>query len=252
MFTQAITRRPGPNFAQGLTSHRGDPPHYETMLAQHAAYVRTLQAAGLMVTQLEPLPDFPDGYFVEDVAVILPDVAIITRPGATARRGETAFMEPVLATLKPLQTIDPPGTLEGGDVLLIDDQLFIGISGRTNRSGADQLAAIAATHGVTAVAVAVNDGLHLKSSVTYVGSNTLLLTEAFAFDPAFAAYTHLIPPAVETAVANTLLLNDTLIMPAGFPQTRRQLAELGLPIIECAMSEVQKMDGGLTCLSLRF
>jgi dimethylargininase len=263
MFTHAITRKPGMNFAQGITTSGLGTPDYELMLGQHEAYVQALRSLGLEVIVLEPLPDFPDAYFVEDVAVVTPQVAVITRPGTAVRQGEEAFIEPVLAAFKPVAHIEPPGTLEGGDVLPVDDHFFIGLSRRTNEAGAKQLGRILegqgygwTANGVAATqrlrAVPVTTGLHLKSSVNYIGKNTLLLLPEYAAQPAFAAYHKMIVDDEERAAANSLLVNDQLLIPAGFPKTRQKVASLGFPIIELDMSETMKMDGGLTCLSLRF
>lgn len=256
-FTHTISRLPAPNFADGLTTVTLGAPDYETMLAQHAAYVQTLRDIGLTVTLLDALPDFPDAHFVEDVAVMTPEVAILTNPGAPERNGEQAPMEPILAQFLDVAHITAPAIMDGGDVLEIGTHFVIGLSQRTNKAGAEQFGAIVAKHGYTWATVDVADGLHLKSSVnTVIGDNgsddTILLTAEFIDHPAFADYAKIVVDDDETYAANVVRINDSLLMPRGFPKTRAKLAATGLQIIEMETSESQKMDGGLTCLSLRF
>lgn len=252
MFNYAIVRKPGSNCAQGLTSARLGVPDYDQLLSQHEAYVAALEGLGLAVTRLEVLPAYPDAYFVEDVAVVTPEVAVITRPGAQTRRGEAAYIEPALASHRPLARIQPPGTVEGGDVMLIDKHCFIGLSARTNEAGAAQLGHILEPYGYRWTTVPVGAGLHLKSSVSYLGRNTLLLTRSFAARPEFDGFKQILVAETESHAANTLLVNDRLLMPAGFPQTKKELIAAGFELIELETGEVQKMDGGLSCLSLRF
>lgn len=251
-FTHAIVRKPGPNFADGITTVDLGKPDYPLVLAQHAAYVATLQHLGITVVELEPLPSHPDAHFVEDTAVIVPEVALIANMGAPARQGEEAAMAPVLAAYRPLAYIDLPGTFDGGDVLVVENHCMIGISERTNEAGARQLGEALARYGYQWDAISVGAGLHFKSSVNYVGENTLLIDAAFVDHPAFAKYDKLVIDPDEVYAANTLWINHQLLMPAGFPKTRQKLTTLGLPIIELETSELHKMDGGLTCLSLRF
>jgi dimethylargininase len=251
-FTHAITRLPGENFSQGITSASLGVPNYDSVLEQHAAYIETLKQIGLSVIELDALLDYPDAYFVEDVAVVTPDVAVITNPGAAARSGEQNFIEPVLAQYHQLAYIKPPGTLDGGDVLMIGKHFLIGLSERTNPLGAAQLGAILEQYGNTWMSVPVGDGLHLKSSVNYVGKNTLLLSKAFGGQPEFEGFQQIVIDPDEEYACNTLWINDFLITPKGFPKTLGQLQTLGLQILEIETSEVQKMDGGLTCMSLRF
>lgn len=251
-FTHAIVRKPGPNFAEGITTADLGIPDYAAVLTQHTAYVATLQQLGITVIELEPLPSHPDAHFVEDTAVIVPEVAVIANMGAAARQGEEQAMAPVLAAYRPLVHIDLPGTFDGGDVLVVENHCMIGISERTNESGAHQLGEALASYGYRWDAIPVGAGLHFKSSVNYVGKNTLLIDAAFVEHPAFAGYDKLVIEPDEVYAANTLWINDHLLMSVGFPKTKQQLATLGLPIIELETSELRKMDGGLTCLSLRF
>jgi dimethylargininase len=252
LYTHAITRKPGANFDQGLTTSNLGKPSYELITLQHEAYIETLKTLGLEVTVMDPLPEHPDAYFVEDTAIVARDVAIITLPGAADRRGEIAFIESILARYRPVLHIHPPGTMDGGDVLMIDKHFYIGISERTNQAGAEQLGSIVARYGNTWETVPVQDGLHLKSSVNYIGKNTLLLSQKFAGLAAFSKYEQIIVDQADEYACNTLWINDCLIMPKGFPNTRKRFEILDMKIIELEVSEVRKMDGGLTCMSLRF
>jgi len=252
MFTRAITRRPGPELVQGLTTAGLGPPDWRLALAQHDAYVAALRGLGLEVTVLPDLPGHPDACFVEDVAVVVPGLAVITRPGAHSRRGETASVAAALAADRELTTIREPGCLDGGDVLIAGRTCWIGLSARTNAAGADQLAALLGARGYDCRFVPVGRGLHLKSTVNHVGGRTLIVAEGRGDEPAFADWELLTVPAAESYASCTLLVNGTLLVPAGFPATAALLQELGLPQVEIAVGEFRKVDGGLTCLSLRF
>lgn len=251
-FTHAITRKPGKDFAQGITAEKLGPPDTTRMQRQHAEYVQALQSAGLEVIELDPLPGYPDAYFVEDVAVVGPQVAVITSPGAPARRGEERAIEPVLSGFRPTRRIQLPGTLEGGDVLMVDSHFFIGISRRTNEDGARQLGRILEEHGCTWTLVPVSAGLHLKTSASYLGENRLLVTDLVAGREEFRAFDKILVEKGEERAANTLLINGCLLVPKGFPRTQAKLERLGFRQVEVDASEARKMDGGLSCMSLRF
>ncbi|VVS95173.1 amidinotransferase [Desulfoluna spongiiphila] len=252
MFQKAIVRIPCRNFAKGITTQSLGAPDYDTMLAQHTTYTETLKSLGLTVEVLEAEEAYPDAHFVEDTAVVFPEAAVITNPGADARKGEEVTIEKALAAHRPIEKITAPGTVDGGDILMVGRHFFIGVSDRTNDEGAAQLGAIVTRHGYTWSAVPVAAGLHFKSSVNYVGKNTLLVTETFQDRSELEGYTLLVLDPEEEYAGNTLLINDTLIMPKGYPKTRAKLEALELPIVEIDTSETRKMDGGLTCLSLRF
>jgi len=251
LFTHAILRKPGANFSQGLTTSTLGKPLFSLIQKQHDAYIKTLEHLGLEVTVMDPQPDYPDAYFVEDTAVVTPEVAVITFPGATSRQGEQTSMEPVLSRFRKIEKIKTPGTLDGGDVLMAGERFFIGVSDRTNKDGARQLGAILETYGYAWDTISVGEGLHLKSSINYVGKNRLILTAPFKDLSLFDGFDKIVLDETETCAANTLWINDTLILPKGFPLARKQLSVLKLPIIELDVSEVAKMDGGLTCLSIR-
>ncbi len=250
--THAITRRPGEEMAAGITTSTLGPPDSARTMQQFEAYVDTLRKCGVAVTVLDPLVGYPDAHFVEDTAVVTPDVAVITNPGAVSRRGEVDSIAAALTPFRQIVRIEPPGTVDGGDVLMMGNHLLIGISDRTNEEGARQLGNAVADFSYTSKPIPVAAGLHFKSSVNAVGANTLLTTPIFADHPALGGYRRIILSPEEAYAGNTLLVNGHLIMPAGFPDTRRKLQTLGKPIIELDTSEFRKMDGGLTCLSLRF
>lgn len=252
MFTRAVVRKPGKDFAAGITTSRAGKPAYELLLQQHEAYTKTLETLGLEVIILDALPGYPDAYFVEDTAVVTPDVAVITNPGAESRKGEEEEIEKILSKYRKTVRINPPGTLDGGDVLMAGTHFFIGISDRTNMNGAIQLGHILEDYGNTWAAVHVKSGLHLKSSVNCIGKNHLLVTKNFARLEEFSGYDKIILKPAEAYAGNTLRVNNCIVTPEGFPDTKEKLGKIGCDIVELNVSEVQKMDGGLTCLSIRF
>ena len=252
IFKYAVVRKPGPDFAQGITTSNLGTPSYELIVEQHSAYIETLRSLGLEVIVLDHLLGYPDAYFVEDIAVVTPDVAIITNPGAESRRGEVETIASTLVEYRETLHIEAPGTVDGGDVLMVGTDSYIGISDRTSREGAEQAANILEAYRYTCTMVPVLSGLHLKSGVNYVGQNALLLTEAYADLDQFRQYDKIVVNESEGHAANTLLINNSLITPKGFPKTREKLLALDVNIIELDVSEVRKMDGSLTCMSLRF
>lgn len=251
-FKRAILRTPGPDFAQGLTTIDLGKPDYQHLLTQHRAYREALESLGLECTVLDPLDGAPDAYFVEDAAVVTEQLAIITRPGAGSRRVETPSIEAILKPVRPLAHIEAPGTLDGGDVLFAEDHCFVGLSGRTNEAGAAQLGDLLAKQGMKPTLVKVPERLHLKTGVNYLEQGRMLMTPEFADHPAFANFERIVVEPNEAGAANTLWVNGTLLTPWGFPGLQARLERLGYPVIPLDMTEVAKMDGGLSCLSLRF
>jgi dimethylargininase len=249
-FTQAICRKPNTNLGSGVTTAQLGSPDIDLAMSQYDAYVKTLIGLGLKMLNLDAEPDYPDAHFIEDSAVVTPHVAVIARPGHLSRRGEELSVVPHLEDILPIAMIEAPGTLDGGDVLLVGNHAFIGISERTNEAGAEQLSAILAKHAFTSTMIPVSAGLHFKSSVNEIGES-LLVTEDFAQRPELANYNCIVVPRGEEYAGNTLRINDNLITPAGFPGVLAKLKPLGMKITELEMSEFQKMDGGLSCLSLR-
>jgi dimethylargininase len=250
LYTKAIVRRPGKNFANGITTSNLGKPDFVRALEQHAAYCEALVKCGVELTVLDADERYPDGCFVEDTAVINSRVKVISRPGAAARRGEEEAIARVLAGYGPTESITAPGTMEGGDVLRAENHYYIGISERTNSEGADQLSAILAKHGFTSSVIRVEAGLHLKSDIAYLGNGNFISTPVFSH-VAHPANTIILDPE-EYYSANCLRVNDYLLIAKGFPKSREKILELGYNIIELDMSEFRKMDGGLTCLSLIF
>lgn len=219
---------------------------------QFYAYLETLLHLGLQVTALPAITDYPDAHFVEDTAIVMPELAVITHPGAASRQGEEATIAPVLARFRPLVTMSANGHMDGGDVLRIGKQFFVGQTARTDERGISEFAAAVEKYGYQVTAIEVNAGLHLKSIVNYVGRHTLLLTENYISHPAFRDFNTLVIPEEESYAGNTLWINDTLITPQGYPRVLAAISRLGMPVIQLDTSEFKKMDGGLTCLSLRF
>ena len=251
-FEYAIARAPAKTFDRGITTTNLGAPNYEMVLEQHQAYVEALKSIGLTVIELDPLPDYPDAHFVEDTAVVTPEVAIITNPGAPSRQGEEKSIASVLEQYRQIEHIQAPGTIDGGDVLMIGKHFLIGISERTNQQGAEQIGRILEKYGNTHTTIPVGAGLHFKSSVNTVSNNTLVVTQDFVNHEALKAYDKIAVDHKESYAANTLWINDHLLVPKGFPNTNSKLEALGRPIVELDVSEMQKMDGGLTCLSIRF
>lgn len=246
----AITRKPGRAFSQGITTANLGAPDIALALTQHKQYVTTLKACGLEVIDLDADERFPDGCFVEDTALIAPEFAVITNPGAASRRGETAAMIPVLEQYRPLKFLPSEVTLDGGDVMLIERTFYVGISARTTQPAAAALGEIVRPFGYEVVPVMVNNLLHLKTSVCYIGDNTIVATQQFARCSAFQPFQKIETVPTEDYAANCLRINDYLVIAAGFPDLRGKLKQEGLPVLEVEMSESRKMDGGLTCSSL--
>ena len=252
MFTKAIVRRPGPEFSDGITTASLGLPDYELALEQHARYREALEACGLELITLESEPDFPDCPFVEDTAVVTERVAVIARPGAERRRGEETAVAEILSAHRSIERIESPGTLDGGDVLLVGRSVFIGLSDRTNYEGARQLGSIMTRQGYAVTVVPVGEMLHLKSGVNHAGGDTLAVTGGLSRLGAFSRFELLRIPEEEAYAANCLLVNGRLLVAEGFPRALAAYERLGRDIVRLDVSEYRKMDGGLTCLSIRF
>lgn len=253
MFTQAILRKPCPEFTNGITTASLGAPDYVTAMAQHEQYAATLRTCGLNIHMLEAYHRYPDSVFIEDVALCTPHCAIITRPGALSRQGETQGMDTVLSQYyEHIEYLAGPGTLEAGDVMMVGSHYYIGLSKRTNGAGVTQLTAILEKYGMTASVVPLRTMLHLKTGVSYLENNTLLVYGEFAQHPTFSAFRCIEVDAEEAYAANSLWINDRVLVPAGHPKTAQKIADAGYEVILVEVSEFQKLDGGLSCLSLRF
>jgi dimethylargininase len=235
VLTKAIVREPGRNFSDGETSVDLGQPDYDLTLRQHAAYCHALESCGLTLIRLPADERHPDSTFVEDTAIVTERGAVITRPGAASRVA--------------------PGTVDGGDVCEAGDHFFIGLSRRTNEAGAAQLARILESFGYSASLIDIrglSNILHLKSGMAWLGGNRLVVIEALSRLKEFSGYELVHVNSAQEYAANCLFINDRMLVPAGFPGVQRQLEDLNYPTIALEMSEFQKMDGGLSCLSLRF
>ncbi len=252
-FSRAIVRTPGRSLVSGLSMGQGDKPVYEKALVQHQAYIEALRYCGLDVICLDPLEEYPDSVFVEDTAVIVKDQAILCAPGAPSRSGEAAAIKPVLSEFIPnLSQLSSPAMLDGGDVMVTDGCCYVGISQRTNKEGAEQLFNILAPHGIVGQMVPVGELLHLKTGITWLGAEHFIATGVHLNQAQFAKST-LLPVACEHAgAANCIAINDKILMPAGYAQVKQSLEQFDREIVEVDISEFAKIDGGLTCLSLRF
>ena len=255
-FQRAIVRTPGTSFAEGITSAELGAPNLVLALKQHQAYRAALENCGVALIVLEPDKQFPDSTFVEDTAVLTRHSAILTHPGASSRRGEVAGVEPILAQhFERLYSIQPPGTLDGGDICQAGDHFFIGISERTNAEGAQQLASILAQDGYSSSFVDLrgHEGLlHLKSGIAYLGDQRLVLIKGLEDLTSFEGYEIITVDGDESYAANCVCVNDFVLVAAGYPKFSTNLANMGYQIMRLEVSEFQKMDGGLSCLSLRF
>lgn len=253
---QAIVRKPAPSFPNGITSANLGAPDYEKALNQHQAYCEALERCGLLLTKLEPEDAYPDSTFVEDTAVVVGQTAVLTRPGAASRGGEVATVaEPLKQFFSRLESIQAPGTLDGGDVCEAGDHYFIGISERSNVAGVQQLGGFLTALGHTYDLIdirGVHGLLHLKSGLASIGTNRLVLIDALAGRKEFSNYELVHVPEGEEYAANCIRINDHVLIAKGFPNFGETLASLGYQTIELNMSEFQKLDGGLSCLSLRF
>ena len=256
MFHRAIVRPPAANFAAGLTASQLGAPDLELARRQHDFYCRALEECGLELIRLPADPDYPDSTFVEDTAVLTRHSAILTRPGAPSRRGEVAGIRGTVREFYDIvHEIDVPGTLDGGDVCEAGSHFFIGISHRTNEDGARQLAQLLVAEGFTSSTVDIrqnNSILHLKSGIAYLDRNNLVVMEELAGREEFSGYNRIVVSPDESYACNCVLVNDRVLIPAGFPRLESKLVSRGYKFLSLDMSEFRKMDGGLSCLSLRF
>jgi dimethylargininase len=253
IFRNAIVCSPCPAVIEGISTSSSGKPIYSLALEQHAKYVETLQQLGLKVLTLPKKDKYPDSTFIEDVALCTSSCAVITSPAVSSRKGETAGMSDVLSEYcSCIEEISVPGTLEAGDVMMAGSHFFIGISNRTNSEGADQLIKILKKHNFTASKVLLKKMLHLKSGVSYLEYNNLLVCGEFIKKDEFKTFNRIIIDDDECYAANSLWINGKVLVPDGFPKTRRLIEKAGYETILLNVSEFRKIDGGLSCLSLRF
>jgi len=253
-FTRAITRAPSSSSVHGLRAVDRGAPDLPRMRAAHSAYVAHLRTAGLQVIELPALEEFPDAVFVEDTALCLPQGAILLRIAAATRAGEVAAMAPALASLyDAILEIQGPGFVDGGDILCTGREILVGRSARTDSAGINELAALLAPWAHVVREVATPPGvLHFKTDCSLLDGDTVLSTARLAATGCFDAYRVILTGDGEEAAANAIRVNHWVLMAAGFPVTARRLADAGYTVREVDNSEFAKLDGGMSCLSLRF
>jgi len=253
MFTNAIVRKPSLSMIKGLSSANLGKPDYKKAMIQHQKYMDALLYCGLDLTILEADENYPDSCFVEDVALCTSKFAVITRPGAISRRGEVIEMKEVLRDFyENIEQINEPGTIEAGDIMMVENHFYIGLSKRTNQIGAEQMISILNKYGFSASIIRLEDVLHLKTGLAYLENNHLLISGEFLQQAEFDKFHKIRIESSDAYSANCIWVNDRVLMPAGFPVTKHKISQTDYEIIELEMSEFQKLDGGLSCLSLRF
>lgn len=253
-FTHAITRKPGASITAGLRAVDTGAPDLALMQAHHADYIAALRATGATVIELDALEAFPDAVFVEDTALCLPEGAVIMRPGAPSRLGEAAEMAPHLrAFYGQVVEITGPGFIEGGDILVTEQEILVGRSARTDAAGIAELVRLVAPWGHRVREVQTPPGvLHFKTDCSLLDGETILATPRLAASGCFDGYRVIHTAPGEEACANAIRFNDVVLMPAGFPATAEALEKAGYALRLIGNSECAKLDGGMSCLSLRF
>ena len=252
-FNHAIVRTPCKNVVYGLTTQKTVCADYTKSIEQHENYIKLLEELGLNIDILSSEEKFPDSTFIEDTAVLTPYLAVLCNPGADSRKGEISSVRNFLKTkFSKIETIEGPGTLDGGDVLEINDQFYIGLSSRTDQNGAEQLLTILSKIGKTGSIIPIGEGLHLKSSVSYLGENYLLINSESINMSHFSKYECITTAFDEGYSANSISINGTVIMPDGFSKTKTKVENAGFIVKTLNVSEFKKLDGGLSCLSLRY
>jgi dimethylargininase len=253
MFTTAMVKIPCKNLVNGISNAGLGKPDYSLAMDQHARYREALETCGLEVVVLEADEAFPDSTFIEDTCLVTPHCAVLTNPGADTRRGEISSVKEAMKTLgHTMEAIQAPGTLDAGDVMMVGSHFLVGLSLRTNKKGFEQLSSILKKYGMTAAAVPLTTVLHLKTGISYLENNTLLAFGEFLNKPEFQNFTLLPVDEREAYAANSVWINDRVLVPMGFPKTKYLIEEKGYTTIEVDASEFRKLDGGLSCLSLRF
>jgi dimethylargininase len=233
-----------------LTHLERAPIDYARAVTQHEGYEAALRAAGCAIERLPPTPELPDSVFVEDAAVVVDEVAIVTRPGAPSRRGETASVAGALAKYRPLRFIEDPGTLDGGDVLRVGRRVFVGRSSRTNAAAVSQLRALLGPFDYTVEAVETTGCLHLKSAVTTLADEWLLINTAWIDSAPFGRFRLTEVDPAEPFAANVLRVGETIVCARAWPRTRARIEAAGLRAITVDVSELAKAEAGVTCCSL--
>jgi dimethylargininase len=252
MFAKAIVRSVPETISAGITTAGLGKSDAEKAREQHNRYVTALEECGLEVTVLDADERYPDSVFVEDTAVVTDRCAIVTNPGAVERRGEVHEVAKTLTGLYgDVERIADPGTVDGGDVLQIGDHFYVGLTRRTNRDGAEQLSAILRRYGFGITFLGLQRFLHLKTGVAYLGGDDLVVAGELVGRDEFRGFDNVVVPPEEEYGANCIRINDRVLVAAGYETTKHSIAKRGYEITELEMSEFRKLDGGLSCLSLR-
>lgn len=253
-FKNAIVKKPSKKMVNGISTADLGKPNYSKALKQHENYIKTLKECGVEVEILGEDKRHPDSMFVEDPAIVTNKCAIITNLGAESRKGEEKDIKKVLKKYYPknIHEIKDPGTLEGGDVMQVEDHFYIGISERTNKNGAKQLLDFLEKYDYSGTIVEFEDILHLKTGIAYIGDNTMLATDLLIDKKEFAKYNKIKVDNSEKYAANCIRVNDYVILPKGYTKTKESLIQNGFDVKTVDVSEFRKLDGGLSCLSLRF
>ena len=253
MFTDAIVRTPCKSIINGITTSNEGEPDYIKSINQHKLYINALKKSGLEVTVLPEKEIFPDSTFVEDVALLTPNCAIITRPGAELRQKETKTIKSVLFDFyDDIKIIKSPGTVDAGDIMMVGNHFYIGLSERTNKSGAEQVISILNKYDMTASTIKLSKMLHLKSGVAYLENNNMVVSGEFIDNPEFKNFNLIKIDDDEKYAANCVWINNYVFVAKNYPRTKQSIEKAGYETIELDMSEFRKLDGGLSCLSLRF
>ncbi|MCY1127280.1 dimethylarginine dimethylaminohydrolase [Frigidibacter sp. RF13] len=253
-FTHAIVRAPADSATAGLRAVDSGAPDIALMRRHHADYVAALRGEGAVVVELPALEAFPDAQFVEDTALCLQEGAVVMRPGAPSRLGEAAEMAPTLARFyDEVLRIEGPGTIEAGDVLTTETEILVGRSARTDAAGIAEMARLVARWGYRVRELETPPGvLHFKTDCSLLDAETILSTERLAAAGGFDGYRVILTAEGEEAAANAIRFNGAVIVPDGFPRTAERLAKAGYRVVSVGNSECAKLDGGMSCLSLRF
>lgn len=254
MYTHMIVRTPSKSMIKGLRRDFAGEPDYEKALKQHQDYIDALESLGMVVDVLPPLEEYPDSCFVEDVAVVTEKMAIITSPATEARNGEKEYIVETLKKYYPEDRIHyiTEGFIEGGDVVRAEDHFYLGDSDRSDEAGRKQFIGYLEQYGYTGSAVKTTNGLHIGSDMMYIKNNNMVITGEFVDNPEFDEFTKIIVSEEEAHAANVAWINGSILMAKGYPQVTKNIKDLGYDVILLDNSEFKKIDGSITCLSLRF
>lgn len=253
MFKNVIVKRPCKAMIDGISTANLGKPDYELALKQHDHYIETLKKCGVNITILDADECYPDSCFVEDTALCTEKCVIVSNPGAPTRKGEIENMKDVLKKFyENVEYIKDPGTIEPGDIMMVGNHFFIGLSARTNEEGAKQMTEILNKYGYTASVVPLKEVLHLKTGLSYIENNNLLISGEFVDMPEFKDFNKILVPEEEAYGANCIWVNGHVLVPEGYPTVQKAIEDLGYIVDVVDTSEYRKIDGGLSCLSLRF